>query len=138
MIQKMSHTTIYVHDQDKALEFYVGKLGMEVRQDVTMPYGVRWLTIAPKGQELEIILMSLKPGPHLTEEDAEAAKRLIAKGVFGGGVLGTDDCRKTYEDLSAKGVEFTSPPKDEFYAVEALMKDPFGNWFSVTEPKRQG
>ena len=63
MIQKMSHTSILVDDQDKALDFYVGMLGMEVRTDQTMPDGFRWLTVAPKGQDLEIILMKLGPTP---------------------------------------------------------------------------
>lgn len=137
MIQKMSHTTIYVEDQDEALGFYIDKLGMEVRNDFTMPDGFRWLTVAPKGQELEIILMPLRAGPQMSEDDVAAFKQLMNKGVFGAGVLGTDDCQRTYEELTAKGVEFTSPPKDQFYAIEALMKDPFGNWFSVTQPKPQ-
>jgi len=137
MIQKMSHTTIYVDDQEKALEFYVGTLEMELRNDFTMPDGFRWLTVAPKGQELEIILMPIRAGSQMSDDDVAAFKALMHKGAFGAGVLGTEDCRKTYEELKAKGVEFTSPPTDQFYAVEALMKDPFGNWFSVTEPKPQ-
>ena len=135
MIQKMSHTSIFVEDQDVALDFYVGKLGMEVRTDQTMPDGFRWLTVAPKGQDLEIVLMRLGPTPHLSAEDAETMRGLLKRGAFGAGVLGTDDCQKTYEELKAKGVEFLSPPKDQFYAIEAVMKDPFGNWFSVTQPK---
>ena len=135
MIQKLSHTSIYVDDQDEALDFYVGKLGMEVRNDQKMPDGFRWLTVAPKGQDVEIILMPLRVNPHLKAEDVETIRGLMKRGVFGAGVLATDDCYKTYDELKAKGVEFTSPPKDQFYAVEALMKDPFGNWFSVTARK---
>ena len=127
--------SIFVDDQDEALDFYVGKLGMEVRTDQTMPDGFRWLTVAPKGQDIEIVLMKLGPTPHLSTEDAETTRGLMKNGAFGAGVLGTDDCKRTYEKLKAKGVEFTSPPTDQFYAIKALMKDPFGNLFSITQRK---
>lgn len=61
--------------------------------------------------------------------------RLVKKGVFGAGVFDTADCRKTYEELKAKGVEFLSPPKEELFGIQAVFKDPFGNWFSMTQPK---
>lgn len=135
MIQQMTHATIYVDDQDKALDFYVGKLGFEKRTDQAMPNGFRWLTVAPKGQALEIILMKIGPGGFISEEDVADLKRLMRKGALGTGAMKTADCRKTYEELSAKGVEFMSPPKDQFYGVEATFKDPFGNWFSLNQPK---
>lgn len=136
MIQKLSHTPIFVDDYDTALDFYVGKLGMEVRSDQTMPGGTfRWLTIAPKGQDLELILMKVDAIPNLAPADVEAIRGLQRRGAIGAGVLVTDDCRKSHQEMSAKGVEFTSPPKEEFYAIEALFKDPFGNWFSMTQRK---
>ncbi len=135
MIQQMSHATVYVDDQDAAVDFYVGKLGFEVRQDQTLPGGFRWLTVAPKGQKLEIILMKLAATPYSSAADVEVMRGLMRRGALSTGVFQTDDCRKTYDELTSKGVEFSSPPKDEFYAVEAIMKDPFGNWFSVTQPK---
>ncbi|MGD9739233.1 MAG: VOC family protein [Bauldia sp.] len=135
MIQKISHTSIFVDDQDAARDFYVDKLGMEVRQDQTLPGGFRWLTVGAKGQDVEIVLMKLDTAPTLSKEDVDAIRGMQRRGVFGAGVLQTDDCRRTYEELKAKGVEFLSPPKDEFYAIEALFKDPFGNWFSMTQPK---
>lgn len=136
MIQKLSHTPIFVDDYDRALDFYVGKLGMEVRSDQTMPGGTfRWLTIAPKGQDIEIVLMKVDAIPNLAPGDAEAIRGLQRRGALGAGVLVTDDCRKTHQELAAKGVEFISQPKDEFYAIEALFKDPFGNWFSMTQRK---
>ncbi len=136
MSQRMSHTAIFVLDQDVAKDFYVNKLGLQTHTDETMPNGFRWLTVSPKGQpELEIILMKVAPGPKLQPEDVATVARLIKKGVFGAGVFDTADCRKTYEELKAKGVEFLSPPKEEFYGVQAVFKDPFGNWFSMTQPK---
>ncbi len=135
MIQKITHGSVYVDDQDEALDFYVGKLGMEVTADQGMPNGFRWLTVSPKGQDFSLILMKLDNDPRLTAEDKETIRSMQRRGVFGAGVLATDDCQRTYDELSAKGVVFTSPPKDEFYAVEAIMQDPFGNWFSLTSRK---
>ena len=136
MIQRMSYASIFVLDQDEAKEFYVGKLGFEVRTDQSLPGGFRWLTVSPKGQaDFQIILMKVAPGPKLEQKDVETISDLMKKGAFGAGVFTTADCRKTYEELKAKGVEFLSPPKDQFYGVEAVFKDPFGNWFSMTQPK---
>jgi len=136
MIQRMSHTAIFVLDHDVAKDFYVNKLGFQTKTDETMPNGFRWLTVTPKGQpDLEIILMKVAPGPKLEEQDVATISQLVKKGAFGAGVFDTADCRKTYEELKAKGVEFLSPPKDQFYGVEAVFKDPFGNWFSMTQPK---
>ena len=136
MIQRMSHTAIFVLDQDVAKDFYVNKLGFQTKTDETMPNGFRWLTVTPKGQpDLEIILMKVAPGPKLAEQDVATISSLVKKGAFGAGVFETADCRRTYEELKAKGVEFVSPPKDQFYGVEAVFTDPFGNWFSMSQPK---
>jgi len=147
MIQKMSHTTIYVADQDLAKDFYVNKLGLDVKVDQTLPSGFRWLTVAPKGQpDLEIILMKVGSGTDFVQmkggdagpnaaRDLEAMIALLKKGMISGGAFQTADCRKTYEELKAKGVEFVSEPKEQFDGVEAVVKDPFGNWFSLTQPK---
>jgi catechol 2,3-dioxygenase-like lactoylglutathione lyase family enzyme len=147
MIQKMSHATIYVLDQDQAKDFDVGKLGFEVKVDHSMPTGFRWLTVAPKGQsELEIILMKGGSGSDFIQmkggkggkndtKDLDAMAALLKKGMFSAGAFQTADCRKTGEELKAKGVEFISEPKDHFYGVEAVFKDPFGNWFSLHQPK---
>jgi catechol 2,3-dioxygenase-like lactoylglutathione lyase family enzyme len=146
MIQKMSHATIYVLDQDQAKDFYVGKLGFEVKVDQSLPNGFRWLTVAPKGQsELEIILMKVGSGTEFVKmkggdansltKDVDAMTELLKKGMFNAGAFHTADCRKTFAELKAKGVEFVSEPKDQFYGVEAVFKDPFGNWFSMTQPK---
>jgi uncharacterized glyoxalase superfamily protein PhnB len=74
-------------------------------------------------------------GPNMKPEAASAIRQLLEQGTLNGGVLQTSDCRKTYEELSAKGVEFLSPPKEQFYGVEAILKDNSGNWFSMTQPK---
>ena len=136
MIQRMSHTAIFVPDQEVAYDFYVNKLGLEVRTDATMDNGFRWLTVGPKGQnDFEIILMLVGSDKKADPQVAEMLRTVIAKGGLGAGVFDTADCRKTYEELKEKGVEFLSPPTDQFYGVEAIFKDPFGNWFSLGQPK---
>jgi catechol 2,3-dioxygenase-like lactoylglutathione lyase family enzyme len=133
MITKLSHATIYVSDHDKAYDFYVNTLGFEVRNDMKMDNGFRWLSVGPKTQkDLEIVLFVPEPG--MLDGDAfKALKLLLGKGTMGGGVFETDDCQKTYEELSAKGVTFMKKPTKEFYGVEALFSDGCGNWFSLAQ-----
>lgn len=134
MIRKLSHATVYVLDQDKALDFYVGKLGFEVRTDMTMDYGFRWLTVGPKDQpDLEIILMLVAEGGMFDSDVVGHLKALMEKGAVGPGVFETEDCQATYEELKDKGVEFISPPQERPYGIEAPFKDNFGNWFSLTQ-----
>ena len=136
MISRMSHATIYVTDQDQALEFYRDKLGFQVINDVAMDGGFRWVTVAPKSQsDFEIILMDTKPGFMFEEEAANQLKALISNGKLGAGVFNTPNCQATYEELSAKGVEFLSPPAERPYGIEAIFKDNSGNWFSLTQHK---
>ncbi len=136
MVQKLSHVTLFVNNQDQAKDFYVNKLGFEVRTDHTMDNGFRWLTVGAKQQpDVEIVLMEPQPGQLLDEEAAQAVRLLLKKGVLGAGVFQVDDCRKTYEELKQKGVQFAGAPEERFYGVEAIMKDGVGNWFSMTQPK---
>ena len=135
MIKKMSHTTIYVLNQDEALEFYTKKLGFEVRTDSRMG-DFRWLTVGPKEQpELEIVLMEIRSGMVWDEATANQLKEIVRKGILGAGVFDTNDCRKTYEELKRMGVEFLSEPQDRPYGIEAVFKDNSGNWFSLTQHK---
>jgi catechol 2,3-dioxygenase-like lactoylglutathione lyase family enzyme len=136
MIKKMSHTTIYVNDQEEALRFYTEKLGFEVRTDATMEGGFRWLTLGLKSQPgLEFVLMEPKPGMMMDEETAGQLRALVGKGVLGAGVFDTDDVQATYEELKNRGVEFMGPPAERPYGIEALFKDNSGNWFSLTQRK---
>ena len=133
MIQKLSHATIYVLDQEQALDFYTNKLGFEVHMDMTMDNGFRWLTVGPKSQpDLELVLFSVKPGM-FDEAAASHLRALLEQGALGVGVFDTDDCRATYAELSAKGVDFTSPPQEQPYGIEATFRDNSGNTFSLTQ-----
>lgn len=101
-----------------------------------MENGFRWLTVGPKSQPgFEVILMKVAAGPHLPEAGAEILRDLVGKGYLGAGAFETADSRQTYEELKAKGVEFQSPPTDQFYGIEAIFRDSSGNWFSLTERK---
>lgn len=132
MITRLSHTSIYVLDQEKAYDFYVNKLGLEVREDAEMGEGLRWLTVSPKKQpDLEITLMPVKAGMSLDEKQVKHLKTLISSGAFGFGVFECKDIYATYEELKEKGVKFKKEPKEEFYGIEAIFEDPFGNWFSL-------
>ena len=134
MITKLSHSCIYVLDQDSAHDFYVNKLGFKVHTDAPMGPGARWLTVtSPEQPGLEIILMAVKPGTGFTEDSAKKMRELVAAGTFGFGVFETKNIQATYEELKAKGVVFTKPPTKEFYGTEALFKDDSGNWFSLGE-----
>ena len=137
MVTKLSHASFFVNDQDKAYDFYVNKLGFKVNTDATMENGFRWLTVSPPEQpDMEIVLFPATGNGNGFDEDVKAAlKLLLDKGVMGAGVLQTNDCRATYEELKAKGVEFKSEPKEQFYGIEAVVTDGCGNWFSMTQPK---
>src|SRR5262245_33940505 len=136
MIIRNSHSTVYVTDQDRAKAFYTEKLGFEVREDARLG-NFRWLTVAPKTQPDHcIILYLLEPGPMMDAEACAAIRKLLEKGVLGGGVLETDDCRRTYEELKAKGVHFLSEPKEMPYGIEALFRDDDGNFFSMGQKSR--
>jgi catechol 2,3-dioxygenase-like lactoylglutathione lyase family enzyme len=135
MIKKLTHATIFVLDQDRAKDFYVNKLGFECRDDARMGE-FRWLTVGPKTQpDVRIVLMAITPGPMLDEDQAAAVRKLVASGVLGGGVFTTDDLRRDYEQLTAKGVEFAGPPKEEPYGFATVFKDDSGNYFSFNEEK---
>lgn len=136
MITSLSHYTIFVLDQAKAKEFYVDKLGFNVHTDMSMDNGFRWLTVtAPAQPDVEIVLAdATRPSPMFTDEQRAMVKTLLEQNAMGCGVMNTPDCRKTYEELLAKGVEFKDEPKEQFYGVECIMLDGCGNWFSVTTP----
>ncbi len=132
MITSFTHSTIWVLDQAAAKRFYAEKLGLEVREELKTDT-FSWLTVGAPGQpEVQLVLM--EPGrPAHDPETEKQIRDLIAKGALGGGVFGTDDCRKTYEQLSANGVVFLQEPAERPYGVEAIFRDDSGSWFSLTE-----
>ncbi len=134
MITNISLVTVFCLDQDTARDYYVDVLGFEPRTDVTMGEGYRWVTIGhPSQPELEVTLML--PGPPLDADAAAFVRRQLEAGQMGGLGLRVDDCRKTFEELSAKGVTFLQEPSDRPYGVEAVMRDVSGNWLVLVEPR---
>jgi catechol 2,3-dioxygenase-like lactoylglutathione lyase family enzyme len=134
MFKRITHTSLHVLDQDEALDFYVGKLGMVVHTDADLGV-VRFLTVTFPDQP-EVQLMLMLPGPP-AYDDATAAeiRELVTKGAAGGGLIfETDDCRGTYERLLAAGVEFTQEPVERFYGIDCAFRDPFGNQIRFTQP----
>ena len=127
---RIATAQLWVHDQDEALAFYTEKVGMEVQTDVTVPEmgNFRWLTVSPPGQsDIAIVLMAI-PGPPMADEATGAAIRdLMGKGMAGTVFLTTDDCQKSYEEMSARGVQFTEAPQQQLYGIDCGFRDPSGN-----------
>jgi catechol 2,3-dioxygenase-like lactoylglutathione lyase family enzyme len=134
MITNVSLVTVWVTDQDEAKAFYTDKLGFESTADITMGDGYRWVTVRhPNHPELQLTLA--KPGPPLDDEDAAAFRRMLGKGSLSAVGLATDNCRKTFAELVARGVSFLQEPADRPYGVEAILRDNSGNWLVLVEQK---
>jgi catechol 2,3-dioxygenase-like lactoylglutathione lyase family enzyme len=131
---KITHSSIFVLDQDEALDFYVNKLGLEVNTDEDLGF-MRWLTVNVPGEPDREVLLE-KPGPPAHDEATAAQVReLLTKGATGFALgLRTDDVRKTYEELRAKGVEFTDEPTERSYGIDCGLRDPFGNNIRLVQP----
>jgi predicted enzyme related to lactoylglutathione lyase len=133
---RIGSAQLWVHDQDEALEFYTKKVGMEVRSDVTlaeMGY-FRWLMVGPVGQpDIGIVLMPIPGPPMMDPETAEEVRSLMAKGFAGTIFLTTDDCRASYRELKARGVEFVEEPEQRPYGIDAAFRDPSGNNIRLTQ-----
>lgn len=134
MISRLSHSSIYVLDQESARDFYINKLGFVEKMNIPLGNGALWLTVSPKDQpDLEITLMPINSGNMFSEEVAKSLSELVKKGTFGFGVFQTIDIYATFEELKGKGVTFTKEPTKEFYGIEAMFRDDSGNWFSLVQ-----
>lgn len=133
MITKLIRVTIQVRDYDEALQFYTEVLGLEKRADMAFGPGVRWLTVAPKGQtEIEIVLQKPEPGMHGEEHAAQMAARIGNQPTW---VFATEDCQATYAELQARGVVFHGTPTVQPYGTEAVFADLYGNTYSLLQPR---
>jgi predicted enzyme related to lactoylglutathione lyase len=133
---KLATAQLWVHDQNEALDFYTNKLGWEVRSDATLPElgGFRWLTVGPPKQpDIDVVLMAI-PGPPVMEPDtADQVRDLMSKGFAGTVFLTTDDIKRDYDELSSRGVEFSEPPEERPYGIDAGFRDPSGNSLRLTQ-----
>jgi catechol 2,3-dioxygenase-like lactoylglutathione lyase family enzyme len=139
MLKQLATVQVWVHDQDEALAFYTEKLGMELREDVTVPElgNFRWLSVGVPGQDdVSITLMAIPGPPVFEEETRRKIQDLLATGASGGLFFTTDNAQKTYEELKGRGVEFTQEPTEQPYGIDAGFRDSSGNHFRVMQ--RQG
>jgi catechol 2,3-dioxygenase-like lactoylglutathione lyase family enzyme len=135
MLNQLANVQVWVNDQDEALAFYTDKLGFEVREDVTVPElgNFRWLSVGVPGQDVAIVLMAVPGAPVFDDETRQQILDLLAKGASGGLFFTTEDCRASYEELAARGVEFTQEPTEQPYGVDAGFRDPSGNQFRMVQ-----
>lgn len=133
MFTSLTHHGIYVLDQDEALDFYVGKLGLEVSADVDLGV-MRWLTICVPGEDRHILL-ELPEGPGVPPESSKQIRDLLSKGGLGLAlILTTNDCRGTAAKLAERGVDITQQPTEQPYGIDCGVRDPFGNHLRITQP----
>jgi catechol 2,3-dioxygenase-like lactoylglutathione lyase family enzyme len=135
MLKNLTNVSVWVQDQDEALAFYTEKLGLELREDVTVPEmgNFRWLSVGVPGQDVSIVLMAV-PGPPVFDEETSAKlKELVAKGAAGGLFFATDDIDGAYDDLKGRAVEFSQEPTDQPYGRDAGFRDPSGNQMRVAQ-----
>jgi uncharacterized glyoxalase superfamily protein PhnB len=133
---RISTTQLWVHNQDEALTFWTEKIGFEVREDVTVPEmgNFRWLTVGPPEQdEISVVLMEIPGPPMIDDGTRNEIAALTAKGFAGTVFLTTDDVMKSYEQLSARGVEFTEKPQQQPYGIDCGFRDPSGNSVRLTQ-----
>jgi catechol 2,3-dioxygenase-like lactoylglutathione lyase family enzyme len=136
MLNAITISQIYVLDQDEALEFYVGKLGMEVREDVN--FGpMRWLTVMVPGHPERAVLLEKPGAPSLSGETAAEVRELVSKGAAGGHLFfACDDAFTTHAELVAQGVDVTEEPVDRGYGIDFGLRDPFGNHLRIAQLKQ--
>jgi catechol 2,3-dioxygenase-like lactoylglutathione lyase family enzyme len=141
MLKQLTHVNVWVHDQDEALAFYTEKLGLELREDATLPEmgNFRWLTVGVPGQEDVAIVLMAVPGPPVFDEETQnQLKALVAKGAAGGLFFSSEDVRKSYEDLKSRGVEFTDELEERPYGIDSGFRDPSGNVIRLTQVTMAG
>ncbi|GAA3726406.1 VOC family protein [Streptomyces tremellae] len=133
----LSQCFIAVDDHDKALAFYRGVLGLQVRDDVGFE-GMRWVTVgSPSQPDVAIVLEPPLAHPNASEADRRAMAELLAKGLLRGVIFSTDDCDATFEHIRAAGGEVLQEPVDQPYGVrDCAFRDPAGNMLRFNQPRR--
>ncbi len=135
MLKSLTNVNVWVTNQDEAADFYTGKLGMEIKEDVTLPEmgNFRWLTVGLPGDSTALALLEI-PGPPVFDADTrDRAIDVVARGAAGGLFFSVDDIQATFADLSSRGVEFTQEPTQQPYGIDAGLRDPFGNQIRIAE-----
>jgi catechol 2,3-dioxygenase-like lactoylglutathione lyase family enzyme len=135
MLKQLTTVQVWVHDQDEALAFYTEKLGLELRDDVTVSElgNFRWLTVGVPGQDVAIVLMAVPGPPVFDEQTRDQINALVAKGAATGLFFSTDDIDSTYQELKGRGVEFQQEPTQQPYGIDTGFRDPSGNQMRVAQ-----
>jgi catechol 2,3-dioxygenase-like lactoylglutathione lyase family enzyme len=136
MLKRLTHVNQWVNDQDEALAFYTEKLGMELREDATVPEmgNFRWLSVGPVGQpDVAVTLLQVPGPPVFDEQTAASVKDVVAKGAAGGLFFATDDIKTTHEELKDRGVDIVQEPTQQPYGVDMAVRDPFGNQIRIAQ-----
>jgi predicted enzyme related to lactoylglutathione lyase len=123
MLERVFYASVLVSDQDRALDFDPNVLGLEQRADNPTPDGPRFLTVAVKGQDFMLVLWPGTPG------QAQPVQGRIPASV----TIETEDCRKAYEELKSRGVEFETEVLEYPWGYIALFQDPDGNRLQLRE-----
>jgi catechol 2,3-dioxygenase-like lactoylglutathione lyase family enzyme len=134
VITKLTHVTILVKDYDEALEFYVNKLGFSVVVDMKDEHGGRFLGLALKEGDIEIVLQKPSDIPYYTPEQAHRLEQSI--GSIPWWIFKVDDCQQTFEELSGKGVKFENTPDRKPWGTSVNFEDLYGNKFMLLELSR--
>jgi catechol 2,3-dioxygenase-like lactoylglutathione lyase family enzyme len=133
MITSLAISQIFVLDQDEALDFYVGKLGLEVSTDIDMGF-MRWLTVRVPGDTTREILLETPKPPVYDPATTDAVREMVSKGAAGGTLFfNTDDAHRTHAELKAKGVELAEEPTVQSYGIDFGLRDPFGNNIRIAQ-----
>lgn len=130
MITNISSFTIKVANQAEALAFYTEKLGFEKRADMPMGPGTRWITVAPRDAQVELVL---QPTDWFQGEEREQHLALIGKSATI--VFRVENCRETCKTLAERGVEILDQPTEMPYGVQAIIKDLCGNGWVLLEQR---
>jgi predicted enzyme related to lactoylglutathione lyase len=128
---KVVNLTLVVKNKSKSLDFYTNQVGFEKKTDVTGPNGYRWVTVGPRGQELELALFEV--GSAVDPEQVEWSRHW-APASSPPIQIQVADCRKAHAELSAKGVRFATAPSDHPWGTVATFADPDGNLFTISQP----
>jgi catechol 2,3-dioxygenase-like lactoylglutathione lyase family enzyme len=137
VFKSINYSQIFVLDLDKAVDFYVNTLGMELTNDMDLGF-MRWVTVGVPGQPGRDVLLELPGPPAMDEKTADQVREMVSKGATGFTLgLVTDDAMNTYKTLKARGVEITSEPETHFYGTDFGVRDPFGNNLRITQPGAQ-
>jgi predicted enzyme related to lactoylglutathione lyase len=117
MLEKVVYVSVFVKDQDKALDFYTNVLGFEKRADNPTPGGPRFLTVGLKGQDFQLVLWPGTPGKGQPFQGRSTAAYTVE----------TKDCRKAFEVLKSRGVKFDTEVLEYPWGFVAVFQDPDGN-----------